>query len=342
MSVPPAAVVPQVSVLSSLACQLHHKLLQQREASVQLEVQMLQQEAQHLQALVQHQAGCADHALAAEARGALSQVLAGLRQLVHGGGDDAAAANDEQQLQPAAEGWLRQAVASMQQLAAQATAQAQLVAARREAGVQSDEAVQTDWQRCIAQLPSGPMQHALSHKAVAEAITRIHMRALRQLEGGGPEQVQQQQGLGWSQAGAASLPAPAQQLGCGAASSTIFDAMSAHYSSQHSNDGDVQLYDATLWQEQVRAACQHAFHVCKPHGLLTSWSIMLCCAGAHLAPAVQLPAAGKQQQQGCPILLLCGHARSRARLGPAALAAVPAAAACHEAPGRRPLEGAAA
>ncbi|WIA09082.1 hypothetical protein OEZ85_008495 [Tetradesmus obliquus] len=83
-------------------------------------------------------------------------------------------------------GWLHTAVSTMigdlQTVAAEAVARAELIASRQEVAVQSDETQQTEWLHYVTSIHAGGITHMLHEKAVAEAIVRIYIRALHQLE----------------------------------------------------------------------------------------------------------------------------------------------------------------
>jgi hypothetical protein len=163
-------------------------------------------------------------------------------------------------------GWLQTAVSTMignlQTVTADAVARAELIAARQEVAVQSDETQQIDWLRYVASFPVGGIAHQLHEKAVAEAIVRIYIRALHQLEACWVQEQQQRQGRPNSSrpVGSAGLDAAAvaaaAAAGAGAGVSTLFEAMMGHYSQQQQQHGQqkaLQVYNASLWKDpQVR------------------------------------------------------------------------------------------
>lgn len=158
-------------------------------------------------------------------------------------------------------GWLHTAVSTMignlQTVAAEAVARAELIASRQEVAVQSDETQQTEWLHYVTSIQAGGTTHMLHEKAVAEAIVRIYIRALHQLEATWVHELQQRQGRPSSSraAGSAGLDATAAAAaGPGGGVGTLFEAMMGHYSQQqHSQQRAWQVYDASLWKDpQVR------------------------------------------------------------------------------------------
>jgi hypothetical protein len=184
--------------------------------------------------------------------------------------DGSAAAGDavEKQQHDAAgrkrSGWLHTAVSTMignlQTVAAEAVARAELIAARQEVAVQSDETQQTDWLRYVTSIQAGSITHMLHEKAVAEPIVRIYIRALHQLEASWVHELQQRQGRPSSSraVGSAGLDAAAAAVaaaaGPGGGVVSLFEAMMGHYSQQqHGQQRTWQVYDASLWKDpQVR------------------------------------------------------------------------------------------
>ncbi|WIA29156.1 hypothetical protein OEZ86_011667 [Tetradesmus obliquus] len=152
--------------------------------------------------------------------------------------------------------------------AAEASAALQQVLAdlRQEVAVQSDETQQTEWLHYVTSIQAGGTTHMLHEKAVAEAIVRIYIRALHQLEATWVHELQQRQGRPSSSraAGSAGLDATAAAAaGPGGGVGTLFEAMMGHYSQQqHSQQRAWQVYDASLWKDpqgpisRLLASCQ--------------------------------------------------------------------------------------
>jgi hypothetical protein len=153
-------------------------------------------------------------------------------------------------------GWLHTAVNTMignlHSVAADALARAELIAARQEVAVQSDDTQQMDWLRYVTSVPAGAITHQLHEKAVAEAIMRIYIRGLHQLEASWLHELQQRQGRPNSSrpVGSAGLD-PAAAAGVAGGVSTLFEAMVGHYSQQqqHGQHKAWQVYDASLWKD---------------------------------------------------------------------------------------------
>jgi hypothetical protein len=169
------------------------------------------------------------------------------------------AEQQQQQQQDAAgrkrTGWLHTAVSTMignlQTVAAEAVARAELIAARQEVAVQSDETQQNEWLRYVTSIPAAGNTHTLHEKAVAEAIVRIYIRALHQLEAAWTHELQQRQGRPSSShaLGSAGLDAAAAAAGPGGGAGTLFEAMMGHYSQQQGQQRAWQVYDASLWKD---------------------------------------------------------------------------------------------
>lgn len=151
------------------------------------------------------------------------------------------------QLQGRPKRWLSRAAAemlgNMQVMLDQLQARAQLIAARQHVGVQSDEAMQSQWLCFIRGLPDAAVPQPLHIKAASEAVLRIYMRGLSQLEAQSQQQRQQAPG-------AAAGPG-----GSGGSVLTVFDLLMAHYTppsalqQQHHGRLSVQPYSAALWKD---------------------------------------------------------------------------------------------
>lgn len=156
-------------------------------------------------------------------------------------------AHQQHQQQP--KSWLGSVVlemlANMQSMVDQAQARAALLAARQSVGVQSDEALPSQWLAFLRGLPDAAVVQPLHLRAASEAILRIYMRGLGQLEA--TPSLQRQQG--WGAGGGATL--------------TVFDLLMAHYTlptqqPQQQQQGrlGVQPYSAALWKDpQVCCVC---------------------------------------------------------------------------------------
>lgn len=156
--------------------------------------------------------------------------------------------------------WLHKAVGTMirnlQHVAAAAAARAELIAARQDVAVQSDEPLQAEWMRYIAAVSgSAAATNALHQKAIAEAIVRIYVRGLHQLEATWAHELQQRQGRPGSRMSgyAAGDGAGLASGGPGGGVSSLFETMMAHYTQQqHGQHGQRQawqMYDASLWKD---------------------------------------------------------------------------------------------
>lgn len=179
-----------------------------------------------------------------------------------GTADDATGQQLEQQESIQLEGrpkrWLSRAAAEMlgntQVMLDQLQARARLVAARQHVGVQSDEAMQSQCLRFIRGLPDAAVPQPLHLKAASEAVLRIYMRGLSQLEAQSQQQRQQAPG------GAAGLG------GSGGSVLTVFDLLIAHYTPpsalQHQQQHgrlSVQPYSAALWKDPQVCAGKVSF-----------------------------------------------------------------------------------
>lgn len=256
---------------------LQHQVQQQEVQIARLEVQLLQQEAEHLQQLHSSEAAASGQCLAAagEAVQALQAALRDLQQALDGPAAAAAAADESasqlgsssagatsgettssndsgqdagQQQQPQPKRWLREAAAEvlsgMQLVVERTQARAALVAARQNVGVQSDEALQSEaqWLAFLRSLPDAAVAQPLHLKAASEAILRIYMRGLSQLEGPGT-------GLGGLQRQLGGVLGPG-----GGAAVTVFDLLMAHYTppaQQQQGQGRLltRPYSAALWRD---------------------------------------------------------------------------------------------
>lgn len=143
-----------------------------------------------------------------------------------------------------------QMVSSMQTVADQVQARAQLVAMRQDVGVQSDEAVQSQWLWFIRQLPDAVVSQPLHLKAASEAVIRVYVRGLSHLEAQQQtlsqqhQQHQRQHGFGLTAVDGGNML-------------TVFDLLMAHYippsqqiqqPAQHKKLA-VQPYSAALWAD---------------------------------------------------------------------------------------------
>jgi hypothetical protein len=173
-----------------------------------------------------------------------------------GVGSTAAGPGEQQAAGRKRSNWLHTAVNTMignlHSAAADALARAELIASRQEIAVQSDETQQMDWLRFVTSAPASAITHQLHEKAVAEAIVRIYIRGLHQLEASWVHELQQRQGRPNSSrpVGSAGLDPAAGGVGGGV--STLFEAMVGHYSQQQQQHGQHkawQVYDASLWKD---------------------------------------------------------------------------------------------
>jgi hypothetical protein len=172
-----------------------------------------------------------------------------------GVGSAAAGPKEQQAAGRKRAGWLHTAVNTMignlHSVAADALARAELIAARQEVAVQSDETQQMDWLRFVTSVPAGAITHQLHEKAVAEAIVRIYIRGLHQLEASWVHELQQRQGRPNSSRPVGSAGLDPAAAGVGGGVSTLFEAMVGHYSQQqqHGQHKAWQVYDASLWKD---------------------------------------------------------------------------------------------
>lgn len=237
-------------MLSWFATQLRKKLLQQTEHSRQLEVQLLQQEADHMQKLLQQEQATSQQCMAAavEAQLALQHFHSELLQAISG---EQPSSNSQGGSEKS---WPRTALAIMisnlQNAAARELMRAQQFAARQDIAVQSDQ-LSSDWLHHVKSLPESVVMHALHHKAIAEAIVRIYIRALQQIELAWSQQQRQgRPGSGRHTVAAVTAGIISASAGAGADSCTYFDCMMAHYSQQQQGrQVSVQTYDASLWKD---------------------------------------------------------------------------------------------
>lgn len=200
----------------------------------------------------------------------------------------------EQQQQP--KKWLSSTIAqmlcNMQTLVDEAQARAHLIAARQNVGVQSDEALPSQWLAFLRSLPDAVVAQPLHLKAASEAILRLYMRGLQQLES--TPSLQRQQGWGSGGVGRAAL--------------TVFDLLMAHYTlpaQQQPGRLSVQPYSAALWKDpQVRGCgdCCLSGHARRPGGCRTINTKM--CA---LCDALEVPSwlhmYSAMFQHSCAVLM---------------------------------------
>lgn len=159
-------------------------------------------------------------------------------------------AHQQQQQQQQPTSWLGSVVsemlANMQSMVDQAQARAALLAARQSVGVQSDEALPSQWLAFLRGLPDAAVVQPLHLRAASEAILRIYMRGLGQLEA--TRSLQRQQG--WGAGGGATL--------------TVFDLLMAHYTlptqqpqlqQQQQGRLGVQPYSAARWKDPQVCVC---------------------------------------------------------------------------------------
>ncbi|KAF6266601.1 hypothetical protein COO60DRAFT_5507 [Scenedesmus sp. NREL 46B-D3] len=163
-------------------------------------------------------------------------------------------------------------IGNLRIVAAEAVARAEVIAARQEVAVQSDDTQQMEWLQYVTSVPAVSTARQLHEKAVAETIVRIFIRALHQLEASWAHGLQQRQERPNSSraVGSAGLDpaavAAAAAAGLGGVVSTLFEAMMGHYSQQqqqqHGQQRAVQVYDASLWRDpqgpisRLLASCQ--------------------------------------------------------------------------------------
>jgi vacuolar-type H+-ATPase subunit I/STV1 len=238
---------------------------------VQLEVQLLQQEVTHLQQLQASEEAVSGQCLgaAAKAVAALQAALQDLQQAMASPPEDSSAEEagsaeahpqqqEQEQQQPK---WLSQTAAemlsNMQTMLDQAQARARLIAARQSVGVQSDEALPSQWLAFLRSLPDAAVAQLLHLKAASEAILRIYMRGLSQLES--TPSLQRHQGWGSGGAGGGVL--------------SVFDLLMAHYTlpsqQQQQQPGrlSMQPYSAALWKDPQVCSCN----------VLLGWSLRGWC-----------------------------------------------------------------
>jgi hypothetical protein len=154
--------------------------------------------------------------------------------------------HQQQQQQP--KKWLSRVagemVSTMQVVLDEAQARARLVAARQSVGEQSDEALQSQWVAFLRAVPDAVVAQPLHLKAASEAILRMYMRGLSQLE---THALQRQQGM-----------LSVGSLGTGGPVLTVFDLLMAHYTlpaqhaaAQHQQHAQVVVmpYSAALWRD---------------------------------------------------------------------------------------------
>jgi hypothetical protein len=250
--------LPPVCCLQA-AHALQVELRQQQAAAAKLELQLLQQEAAHLQQLHAREAAVSEACMSV-ARDAAAALASGLQelQLALAGTHDPGASGGPETGSPRhrwLHGIVQALLSNVQRCAAHAQATAALRAARRCVGMQSDEPQQAQWLQWLQSLPDVVVAQPLAPRAAAEAVVRVYLRGLSQLEVQGLL-VQQQQPSPAAAAGGSGVGAVGSVSVSGSGSMpTLFDTLMQHYAlpqapgSRQGGRLAVQAHSAALWQD---------------------------------------------------------------------------------------------
>ena len=164
-------------------------------------------------------------------------------------------------------------MAKVQNLAKAHAVQQEKKAARQDKEMQSDAPLQYEWLEFIQELPPGPPAHVMNHKAVVEAVVRIYIRGLHEVEEqlcGMKSEGDYSDGATGAGFGTARVGLLAAMATAGGSSSTLFDVLMAHYASSQSRSSGHHLqqhsggstcssrnataavagYQASFWQDQ--------------------------------------------------------------------------------------------
>ncbi len=383
----------QVSALCAFSDRLRRLLLKQTERSAALEVQLLRAQEGELARAGRLQQEIA--ATAEEQQGQQLEILEGLlatlRQLrsAHdfgqgngdGGEEDAAAAartdsgnggtdgadggsSSEQPASPIGKA-AGQVLAALRSVAAQRAAHQQLVAARREKAVQSDDPVQGEWLAFVGDVcgrsavrDGAPPRDGLQLRACLEAVVRVYHRALHEFEAAVAEREGQlctaaarQQAAAAATAGQGVAPGqrrrrPDAGAGEAAPASCLFDVLVAHYS----QDGLGAGGDHSLWRDpEVSSKVISGLYTCDELApLLHSHTHQQATplhphyyvpTGSHRQAAAQLPPLCRPKPQADLLPAIRGGRRVWRRLGSPPVAVYADAVAGGEAAGGWTLEG---
>jgi hypothetical protein len=163
-------------------------------------------------------------------------------------------------------------MSKVQHLAKAHAIQEERKAARQDQEVQSDAPVQHEWLKFIQQLPLGPPAHVMNHKAVVEAIVRIYIRGLHELEAQllGPMQEggNSDGGVTARTYGSCRVGLLASVTSAAGSSSALFEVLMGHYAGNQSRGSGHHLqhgsgstgsstaataavagYNASFWQD---------------------------------------------------------------------------------------------